>query len=49
MDKKELKLYVTPAQEIIEMELEGQLLNASNEKPKWNFGDAPEDDDLDEE
>ena len=48
MDKKELKMYVTPAQEIIEAELEGELLLGSNEKPKWNVG-APEDDDLDEE
>ena len=47
MDKKELKLYVTPAQEIIKLELEGQLLNASNEKPDWDF--APEGDDLDED
>jgi hypothetical protein len=29
MDKKELKLYVTPEQEIINLELEGQLLDAS--------------------
>lgn len=30
MDKKELKWYVAPAEEIIEMELEGQLLDGSN-------------------
>ena len=47
MDKKELKLYVTPAQEIIKMELEGQLLDASMTPPDWKF--APEEDDLDEE
>lgn len=46
MDKKELKLYVTPAQEIIKMELEGHLLDASMEKPIWG---APEADDIDEE
>jgi len=47
MDKKELKLYVTPAQEIIKIDAEGDLLIASNEKPDWSF--APEEDDLDEE
>jgi hypothetical protein len=31
MDKKELKLYVTPEQEIINLELEGQLLDGSFE------------------
>ena len=48
MDKKELKLYVTPAQEIINLEPEGQLLTGSNETPDWSF-DAPGDDNLDEE
>lgn len=38
---------VTPAQEIIKLEVEGDLLVASNEKPHWSF--APEDDELDEE
>jgi hypothetical protein len=32
MDKKELKLYVTPEQEILDLELEGQLLNGSFEE-----------------
>lgn len=31
MDKKELKLYVTPEQEIIDLELEAQLLAGSGE------------------
>jgi len=30
MDKKELKLYVTPEQEIIDLELEGQVLTTSD-------------------
>jgi len=30
MDKKVLKLYVTPEEEIIDMELEGQVLTASD-------------------
>ena len=30
MDKKELKLYVTPEQEIIDLELEAQLLAGSD-------------------
>jgi hypothetical protein len=46
MDKKELKLYVTPAQEIIEAELEGQILNMSFDKLPLEGGEA---DDLDEE
>lgn len=46
MDKKDLKFYVTPALEIIKLELEGQLLDASMEKPIWG---APEADDIDEE
>lgn len=46
MDKKELKLYVTPAQEIIENELEDQLLTTSFHKPDLEAGEA---DDLDEE
>jgi hypothetical protein len=32
MDKKELKLYETPEQEIIDLELEGALLDASFEE-----------------
>jgi hypothetical protein len=31
MDKKELKLYVTPEQEIIDLELEGQVLTTSDD------------------
>lgn len=30
MDKKELKFYVTPAQEVIETELEGFLCGSTN-------------------
>jgi hypothetical protein len=50
MDKKELKLYVTPAQEIIKLELEGHLLEASvdPDQGSWILG-ASEDDGLDEE
>ena len=29
MDKKELKFYVTPSQEIVQVEVEGQLLAGS--------------------
>lgn len=32
MDKKELKFYVTPEQEIIDLELEGHLLEGSFEE-----------------
>lgn len=39
MDKKEFKLYVTPGQEIIDLELEGHLLSVSDpegaELPKY--------------
>lgn len=31
MDKKELKFYVTPAEEIIDLELEAQLLAGSGD------------------
>lgn len=45
MDKKELKLYVTPAQEIFEAELEGVLCGSI-----WNSDiEGREEDDLDEE
>jgi hypothetical protein len=41
MDKKELKLYVTPEQEIIDLELEAQLLAGSGEDDP-NGGELPE-------
>ena len=37
MDKKELKLYVTPEQEIINLELEGHVLTISDP----NGGELP--------
>ena len=45
MDKKDLKFYVTPSQEIVEVELEGQLLAGSTnakgvEEDEWD--DEPE-------
>jgi hypothetical protein len=33
MDKKELKWYVTPEQEVIDLELKAQLLAGSKEDP----------------
>ena len=41
MDKKDLKFYVTPSQEIVEVELEGQLLAGSTnakgvEEDEWD-------------
>lgn len=47
MDKKELKLYVTPAQEILEVNAEGFLCaSISTDPDDW---EAPLDDNLDEE
>ena len=47
MDKKDLKFYVTPSQEIVEVELETQLLAGSN--PDDPFDDSkPETPTLDE-
>lgn len=48
MDKKELKLYVTPAQEIVDFELEGNLLDASMTPPNWKWP-AGEEDELDDD
>ena len=41
MDKKDLKFYVTPSQEIVEVELKGQLLAGSTnakgvEEDEWD-------------
>lgn len=44
MDKKVLKLYVTPAVEIIDLEVEGQLLAGSGMTP--HVDDESEDMDL---
>ncbi len=47
MDKKELKLYVTPAQEFLEVDTEGFLCaSISTDPDDW---EAPKGDDLDEE
>jgi hypothetical protein len=47
MDKKELKFYVTPEQEVIETELEGFLCGSTNAEgvntdPIDGLGDIPE-------
>lgn len=44
MDKKELKLYETPAQEIIDLGLEAQLLAGSGTTP--HVEDEDDDDEL---
>ena len=43
MDKKELKWYVTPAQEIIETELEGFLCSSPGEEEE----DVKDEEDID--
>ena len=43
MDKKELKLYVTPGQEIIDLELEAQLLAGSDGASLPNYEEVPMD------
>ena len=35
MEKKDLKMYVSPAVEAVEVELEGHLLDASIQQPAW--------------
>lgn len=42
MDKKELKLYVTPGQEIIDLELEAQLLAGSGKDASLPSGEEEE-------
>ena len=36
MEKKDLKMYVSPAIEAVEVELEGQLLDGSATLPEYN-------------
>ena len=35
MDKKDLKMYVTPETEVLDVEMESQLLDVSIEQPEW--------------
>jgi hypothetical protein len=49
MDKKELKLYVTPSQEIVDFELDGQILAGSGKIGGGGHWHADELDELDED